>query len=515
MIVRQAIVATLLALAAGSVPAQTPTVPAQGFALQTYEPAPAGDAFFAIPGTAGPGHLAPAAALVLSWARDPLVLRQDGQVIPGGLVVHRQVWGFAQASLGLGERVLVDVAAPVALYQSGSAPFAGVGEVSGVAFGDLKLGARVGLGQAGPVALAAALDLWLPTGSQADYLSDGGLRAQPKLLASGAWGPVDCGAELGFLYREARDVGITSTGPAVTFGGAAAWRLGAFRVGPELFGRYQFDGTATSPLEALLGGHWRHGSLDLGVGVGAGLNLSPGAAPFRALARLAWRPDGAAARDAAAAAAAAARAAEQAAAERAAAARQAAEEAERLAASQAAERAEAARLAAAQAAPAPAASDRDRDGIFDAADACPDQAGVPSTEATSHGCPAPAPALVRLTSERIEILQAVVFETGQDLIRPESQGLLREVAGVLAAHPELTTVRVEGHTDAAGQAAANTALSARRAVAVKRWLVEQGGIDAGRLQAMGFGSTRPVAPNDTRAGRAQNRRVEFRIVEAR
>lgn len=512
MIVRQATLATLLALAAGSVSAQTPTVPAQGFALQTYEPAPAGDDFFAVPGTAAPGHLAPAAAMVLSWSRDPLVLRQDGEVIPGGLVVHRQVWGFAQASLGLGRRVLVDVAAPVALYQSGSAPFAGVGEVSGVAFGDLKLGARVGLGQAGPVALAAALDLWLPTGSKADYMSDGGLRAQPKLLASGAWGPVDCGAELGFLYREARDVGITSTGPAVTFGGAAAWRLGAFRVGPELFGRYQFDGTSTSPLEALLGGHWRRGSLDLGVGVGAGLNLSPGAAPFRALARVAWRPDGAAAREAAAAA----RAAEQAAAERAAAERRAAEEAERLAASQAAERAEAARLAA-QAAAAPATTDRDRDGIFDGVDACPDQAGVPSTEATRHGCPAPAPtpALVKLTRERIEILQAVVFETGQDVIRPESQGLLREVAGVLAAHPELAAVRVEGHTDAAGQAAANTALSARRAVAVKRWLVEQGGIDAGRLQAMGYGSTRPVAPNDTKAGRAQNRRVEFRIVEAR
>jgi hypothetical protein len=112
---------------------------------------------------------------------------------------------------------------------------------------------------------------------------------------------------------------------------------------------------------------------------------------------------------------------------------------------------EAARVAAAAPAAAVAvapASDRDGDGILDPVDACPEQVGVASAEPTRHGCVAPAaPALVTLTKDRIEILQAVAFELGKDVLKPESGALLRQVAAVLAAHPELVKVRVEGHTD--------------------------------------------------------------------
>lgn len=510
--------AALLGLLAGSVHAQTAPIPPQEFALQTFEPAPAGDGFFAVPDAAFPGSGVPAVGLVISGAADPLTLRLNGETIPGGTIVHRQVWAFAQASVGVGDRLLLDLAVPVALYQSGSAPFPGMAEVASSGVGDFKLGARLALGRALGAAFALGGELWLPTGSPDAFMSDGTARAQLKLVASRTFGPLDVSADLGALYRKSLDAGYTTVGPALTYGAGAAWRLGDFRVGPELFGRWQFEGTAVSPLEALLGAHWRSGRLDAGLGVGTGLNLAPGAAPLRILARLTWWPDPT---DPAAAAEAKAYAAARAEVEAAAAAQQA--EAARAAADRAAadraasERAEAARLAGAAAAAtavvAAPAPDRDADGIPDPADACPEQAGVASSDAARHGCPsAPTTALVALTKDRIQILQAVAFEPGKAVLLPESAELLRQVAAVLAAHPELTAVRVEGHTDSSGAEESNLKLSRRRAEAVKAWLVQPGGIDAGRLEAAGYGSRRPLAPNDSATGRAKNRRVEFHIL---
>jgi OOP family OmpA-OmpF porin len=70
--------------------------------------------------------------------------------------------------------------------------------------------------------------------------------------------------------------------------------------------------------------------------------------------------------------------------------------------------------------------------------------------------------------------------------------------------------RSRGHTDAVGDPAANLRLSQDRADAVVRWLV-LAGVSSDRLEAVGYGDTRPVAENDTDAGRAENRRVEFQV----
>ena len=78
---------------------------------------------------------------------------------------------------------------------------------------------------------------------------------------------------------------------------------------------------------------------------------------------------------------------------------------------------------------------------------------------------------------------------------------------MLQEHPELK-LRIEGHTDDVGQAAANQSLSEKRAAAVKAWLVTQG-VEAKRLEAKGFGQTKPVTGNDTPEGRQNNRRVEL------
>ena len=104
-------------------------------------------------------------------------------------------------------------------------------------------------------------------------------------------------------------------------------------------------------------------------------------------------------------------------------------------------------------------------------------------------------------------LYGILFDTGKDVIKPESAPVLAEVAKLLAGNPALK-LRIEGHTDNVGKAADNLALSKKRAEAVKRWLVGKGITDA-RLEAAGLGDTRPVAVNAGDEGRAKNRRVEL------
>jgi outer membrane protein OmpA-like peptidoglycan-associated protein len=104
--------------------------------------------------------------------------------------------------------------------------------------------------------------------------------------------------------------------------------------------------------------------------------------------------------------------------------------------------------------------------------------------------------------------QGVLFDTGSDRIRPESTPTLREIGAMLKDHPDLKLV-IEGHTDDVGAAASNQSLSEKRAEAVRRYLVETYGVDKDRLQAKGFGASKPSAGNDTPEGRQQNRRVEL------
>ncbi|HUH13125.1 MAG TPA: OmpA family protein [Longimicrobiales bacterium] len=104
--------------------------------------------------------------------------------------------------------------------------------------------------------------------------------------------------------------------------------------------------------------------------------------------------------------------------------------------------------------------------------------------------------------------QGILFDVGSDRIRPESTPTLKEIGAMLKKHGSLKLV-IEGHTDSAGDDAANQNLSERRAAAVMAHLVEKYGIDADRLEAKGMGESTPVAPNETPEGRQQNRRVEL------
>ncbi len=102
----------------------------------------------------------------------------------------------------------------------------------------------------------------------------------------------------------------------------------------------------------------------------------------------------------------------------------------------------------------------------------------------------------------------ILFDTNSDRIKPESAPVLQSIAKGLEATPALK-VRIEGHTDSTGNAAANLDLSKRRAEAVKLVLAAQFKIDAARMTTAGLGATKPVETNDTPQGRARNRRVDF------
>ena len=104
--------------------------------------------------------------------------------------------------------------------------------------------------------------------------------------------------------------------------------------------------------------------------------------------------------------------------------------------------------------------------------------------------------------------QGILFDTGSDRIRPESTPTLREIGTMLTEHADLRLV-IEGHTDNVGDPKANEALSAKRAAAVRQYLVDRHGVDGSRLTAKGLGASKPAVPNTTAEGRQQNRRVEL------
>jgi len=124
--------------------------------------------------------------------------------------------------------------------------------------------------------------------------------------------------------------------------------------------------------------------------------------------------------------------------------------------------------------------------------------------------PPAAPAKVTMTGKKLELMERVYFDTSKTTIKEVSFPLLDEVAQILAAHPEVKKVLVEGHTDDTGSAAFNTTLSQGRAEAVRDYLVKKG-VAAERLGAKGFGPTQPIGDNKTAAGRDSNRRVEFTL----
>jgi OOP family OmpA-OmpF porin len=506
-------------------------------ALDRFQPAPAGDRFFGVQGGDPGGHLSPRFMLLGDYAYKPLVLYQgdDAQ----GAVVKNQLFLHVAAGISLWDRLWIFANMPLALVNSGET-VQGYSVPSGAAAGDLRAGLRVRL--LGENRSLASLSLsgyvFFPTGNKDKSTGANEIHGMPALVLAGEGDSFAYAVNAGVDVRGKTNnsgAGMPDLGSDLTFGGAFGVLLAdrMLQIGPEIYGNTLMVGNGSfgkdaTNLEGILGARMRVGPMVMGLGGGPGITKGIGTPTLRVVASVAYAP-----------------------------------------------------YPEKPAPPPPPKKvvpppDRDKDGIPDKVDACPDEPGVKSDDPDKNGCPPPppdrdgdgildnvdacpdlkgvqsddptqngcppdtdgdgirddvdacprekgmpdsdpqkngCPKSVRVTEEEIVILDQVQFKTGSAKILPASDDLLTQVANVLAEHPEILKIEVQGHTDNRGGKRYNKKLSEKRAAAVVKWLTKRGNIDAARLTSHGYGMDEPIAENDTPEGRQQNRRVQFKIVE--
>lgn len=526
----------LSGLALAAVVAQAPSLWAEdSISLERFSPSLPGDRFFGVEGGDPGGHLLPRAMILGDYGYRPLTLydandNKVGDVVSNQLVLH------IAAGITLWDRLLLAADMPLSLVMTGDDKLNGP---SGASAGDLRISLRARLlGEAKSIAsLSLGGHVWVPTGDDKKFTSSGSVHGMPVLVLAGENDILAYALNAGVNLQKSADLagGVASIGSQMVFGGALGFLLAdrKIQLGPEIYGTTLMVGDqkfkkATTNIEGIVGLRARLSDFVLGAGAGPGFTRGAGTPAVRVLLSVAYAPgpvpppppppppvkkkkpadrdhDGIYDRD--------------------------------------------------DACPdepgvpnddptkhgCPIPPDRDGDGIVDKEDACPDVKGVPSSNPSENGCPPDTdgdgirddvdacpnekgvpdmdpskngcPKLVRVTEGEIVILEQVQFKTGSAVILPASDDLLRQVAAVMVEHPEIKQIEVQGHTDNRGGKGYNKKLSQKRADSVKKWLVNYGQIEAGRLSARGYGMDEPLADNATPEGRQKNRRVQFKITE--
>jgi OOP family OmpA-OmpF porin len=484
---------TLLAALCGAALAEDPT--ARGFNADPVMPALSLDGGFAVetaraeaPGTRSFGA-------VLDLADGLMVLKLGNQrddLIASRLTLHLlAAWSFQGLELGAHLPVALRQQTDFSLLTGQGVTGPLVAPIASTALGDLRLGAKLPLldGARWPLDLAVLGDLRLPTGNPKAFLSDG-LALATSVIGSRRFGPVRVDGQFGYLFRGTGQYAqlVVHDGFSYGVGGSLdlppVRRLTRWKAIAELNGswprgfdastdRYRAPLSVRGGVRAWLTPTW---SAEAGAGTGLG-QVGYGHERWRIFAGVRWTPEVVGPPDAD-------------------------DDGDGVPNSR--------DLCPKQFGKAEldGCPDRDGDGIPDREDRCPDQPGP----AENAGCPLPeAEPLVELQTERLSLNDSIHFDTGLDTIKPDSHAVLDQVAALLKQHAELKQIRVEGHTDNVGAADYNKDLSARRAASVVRYLTGKG-VEAGRLQAAGYGFDKPIASNQTALGRARNRRVEFTIL---
>lgn len=148
--------------------------------------------------------------------------------------------------------------------------------------------------------------------------------------------------------------------------------------------------------------------------------------------------------------------------------------------------------------------DTDGDGVLDKDDLCPDVKGTTA----NRGCPEVTEEVIKRLNE---YARTILFNSGKATFKDETIPVLENMNRIFKEYPQ-ARFSIEGHTDSDGSNALNQTLSENRAAAVVNYLVENG-IAKDRLMSTGFGETKPIASNKTAAGKAQNRRVEVKLIK--
>ena len=148
--------------------------------------------------------------------------------------------------------------------------------------------------------------------------------------------------------------------------------------------------------------------------------------------------------------------------------------------------------------------DRDGDKVLDKDDKCPDVAGT----VANNGCPEVSDEVVKRLND---YAKTILFDSGKASFQQQTYPVLEAITAILKEYPN-SNFSIEGHTDSDGKDVANQTLSENRAAAVKNYLIEKG-IASSRLSSAGFGESKPIDTNKTKAGKANNRRVEVKLVK--
>jgi len=325
-----------LSLAAKGASAQISTAP--GYAIDHFNPSERGSEWFAEDSLDLRGSLRLAAGIVGDYADRPLVIVNAS----GGTVVAPVQYQLALhvgGALVVADRFRFALDLPVGIG-SGTSGYVGTVQypAASTGLGDLRLSADARIyGKYGDAfTVAGGLAVFVPTGSQSAYLSDGQARVLPRVAVAGDVGPITYAAHVGFELRTATDVlpGYP-TGSEIQLGGAVGLRTASRHlvVGPELYASTvvtSFFSKQETPVEGLLGVHYSFADAwRVGGGVGTGLTRGFGEPIVRGTLLLEWAP-----------------------------------------------------------AYVPPLTDRDHDFITDNVDACPDVPGVKTNDPKTNGCPA-------------------------------------------------------------------------------------------------------------------------------
>jgi OOP family OmpA-OmpF porin len=154
--------------------------------------------------------------------------------------------------------------------------------------------------------------------------------------------------------------------------------------------------------------------------------------------------------------------------------------------------------------------DNDKDRILDVDDKCPNEPETYNGYQDEDGCPDKGRVVVH--KGRIEILDKIYFETDKAVIKSVSFPILDAIAATLKGNPQILMIEIQGHADERGGDAYNMRLTDDRAHAVRKYCMNKG-IAANRLQAKGYGETRPVDKSHNEEAWSKNRRVEFVILK--
>jgi outer membrane protein OmpA-like peptidoglycan-associated protein len=393
------------------------------------------------------------AGMLFQYEKEPLVLYRFGQPV-GAVIESRDTWHLG-VSLALGSMVSARIALPVSYEWASEVP-----ELAsqGLGAGDLSAGARVRLLALGPFQLAARADAIVPTGAKGAWLGEEGVRGVPGLLLRAGDGPVDGLLDLSAILRSEVDTGqdfvhgtTLDTRAALRVqlwpGRLASWVGAVSRAGTRAL---FVDGTAENLVELAAGTQValpRDLALDLGIG--KGISEGAGSSQFRAMLGLSWT-----------------------------------------------------RTPRPESRPVLAAIDTRPEYVPDALIISPLPEAEPEWEPEE---------LARVVEDQIVIRDPIQFEFAKDVILPISFPTLEQVSQVMASHPEIGHVVIEGHASEEGSFAYNYNLSNLRANAIFRALAERG-VHPRRLSCRSQGEVEPIDLGTDEAALERNRRVIFHIV---